>query len=335
MQKMTLGVVMTLILAVWQPAPRAQTADFSDWLEALKAEALTRGISQATVDAAFAEVARPVERVIELDRRQPESRLDFWDYVGRVVSEQRIQQGRAMLEAHRELLADVAERYGIPARILVAAWGIESNFGTVTGSFPVINSLVTLAYDERRAAFFRGELFNALRILDEGHVRLPDMQGSWAGAMGQLQFMPSTFIDYARDGDGDGRKDIWNSVADAMESAANYMAAGGWQPGYIWGRQARLPADFDTGWSGLDNRRSLGEWQSVGVRRADGSDLPATDIPGSIVLPSDDLEPAFLVYANYRVIRRWNRSHLFAISLGHLADRIAGGAPLRRSQDGQ
>ena len=221
----------------------------------------------------------------------------------------------------------MSERYGIPEEILVAAWAIESNFGRTQGSFSVIAALVTLAYDQRRAAFFRGELFHALRILDDGHVILDDMQGSWAGAMGQLQFMPSTFVDYALDGDGDGRKDIWTSEADALESAANFMSSG-WQPGYIWGRQVTVPDDFDTELEGLDTRRSLAEWQSLGVRTIEGDDLPGIEYTGSVVLPADALEPAFLVYQNYRMIMRWNRSHLFSISLGHLADRIAGKPPL-------
>ncbi len=329
--RVTASLAFLLILSFSGQHAAAQVAEFPVWLEALRAEAIERGISAATVDAAFADVA-PVERIIELDRNQPEFRLDFWGYLDRVVSDSRIDQGRVHLAEHRDLLADVASRYGIPPQVLVAAWGIESNFGRTQGSSPVISSLVTLAYDERRAAFFRAELFHALTILDEGHIRLEDMQGSWAGAMGQLQFMPSTFIDYARDGDGDGRKDIWTNAADAVESAANFMASAGWQPGYIWGREVRLPETFDTELEGLDTRKSLSEWQSLGVRTIMGADLPSVDITGSVVLPSDNIEPAFLVYQNYRTIMRWNRSHLFAIALGHLADRISGQPPLQSNR---
>ncbi len=312
-----------LALSVGSQLAIAQVPEFSVWLEALRAEAIEAGISAATVGEALAGVL-PVERVTELDRNQPEFRLDFWGYLDRVVSNTRIDQGRAHLAEHSEMLEDVASRYGIPPQVLVAAWAIESNFGRTQGSFSVISALVTLAYDERRAAFFRAELLHALRILDEGHISLENMLGSWAGAMGQLQFMPSTFIDYARDGDGDGRKDIWTNEADAVESAANFMARAGWQPGYIWGRQVTLPEAFDTEMEGLDTSKPLAEWQSLGVRTISGADLPAVDISGSVVLPSDDIEPAFLVYQNYRTIMRWNRSHLFAISLGHLADRISG-----------
>jgi membrane-bound lytic murein transglycosylase B len=312
----------------WQLGASAQPAPFDEWLEGLKAEAVASGISRTTVETALSDV-RPEDRVIERDRNQPESRLEFWTYADRVVSEYRIEEGRRLLEEHRELFQDVARRYGIPAHVLVATWAIESNFGQIQGNFPVVRSLVTLAYDGRRATFFRAELLNALRILDGGHIDVQDMNGSWAGAMGQVQFMPSTFIDYARDGDGDGRMDIWRSTADAIESAANYMGSA-WRPGYIWGRQVRVPNGFDTTLAGLATRKPLAEWESLGVRRADGAGLPSADITGSIVLPTEATEPAFLVYDNYRAIMRWNRSHLFAISLGHLADRIAGKPPLQR-----
>ena len=325
--RIAFSVAGLLVLSGWEQLAVAQVAEFPVWLEELRVEAIQSGISAATVNAALADVA-PVVRIIELDRNQPEFKLDFWDYLNRVVSDWRIEQGRIYLEENRELLEDVASRYGIPPHILVAAWGIESNFGQTQGSTPVISSLVTLAYDERRAAFFRAELLHALKILDEEHISLEDMRGSWAGAMGQLQFMPSTFVDYARDGDGDGRKDIWNNLADALESAANFMASSGWQRGIIWGRQVRLPDAFDTGLEGLETRKSLVAWQSLGVRTVAGSDLPSVDIDGSVILPSATAEPAFLVYENYRTIMRWNRSHLFAISVGHLADRISGKPPL-------
>ena len=326
MKRTTLLLLCLFGLSVGAQSLFAQVPEFPVWLDELRAEAIASGISEETVNVALADVS-PVERVTELDRNQPEFKLDFWGYVNRVVSDVRITQGREQLALHRDLLAAVSERYGIPEEILVAAWAIESNFGRTQGSFSVIGALVTLAYDQRRAAFFRGELLHALRILDDGHIDLDDMQGSWAGAMGQLQFMPSTFVDYALDGDGDGRKDIWTSEADALESAVNFMSSG-WQPGYIWGRQVTVPDDFDTELEGLDTRRSLAEWQSLGVRTIEGDELPAIEYTGSIVLPADELAPAFLVYQNYRMIMRWNRSHLFSISLGHLADRIAGKPPL-------
>ena len=227
--------------AMWMSASYSQPvegpqeeAQFANWLKGLRTEAIEAGISEATVEIALAGIT-PIERVIERDRNQPEFRLDFRTYLDRVASEERIEQGRRLLENHRELLADITARHGIPGSVLVAAWGIESNFGANLGGFPVIQALVTLAHDKRRSAMFRSEIIHALRILDQGHIALADMQGSWAGAMGQVQFMPSTFVDFASDGDGDGRKDIWKSTADALESAAGFMATA-WQPGYIWGR---------------------------------------------------------------------------------------------------
>ena len=303
-------------------------AHFESWLDDLRTEALAAGISEGTVEAALGSV-RPIERVIELDRNQPEVRLTFWTYLDRIASEARIERGRRLLSEHRELLDEIAARYGIPAPMLVAVWGVESNFGTNQGGFPVIQALVTLAHDDRRAAMFRRELIHALRILDEGHIALADMNGSWAGAMGQVQFMPSTFVDFARDGDGDGRIDIWQSTPDALESAARFMSRN-WQRGYIWGRQVRLPPQFDRDLADIDTMKPLDEWQAMGVRKVDGTALPSVAIEGAIVLPSDGLEPAFLVYRNYRALLLWNRSHFFAIAVGHLSDRIAGQGALAR-----
>jgi membrane-bound lytic murein transglycosylase B len=216
----------------------------------------------------------------------------------------------------------------MPPSLLVAVWGIESNYGCTQGEFPVVQALATLAYDGRRGAMFRRELLNALRILDQGHVELDAMRGSWAGAMGQLQFMPSTFIDYAKDGDGDGRRNIWGNAADALESAASFMSSG-WRAGTRWGRQVRVPDRFDMSLAGLEKTRTLAQWQALGVRLPGGEALPRENLRASVILPENgSREPAFLVYHNYRALLRWNRSHFFALAVGHLADRIDGGAPL-------
>lgn len=307
-------------------AAEAQRPPFDEWLAEFRAEALAGGISAATLDAALAGI-EPIERVIERDRNQPEFTLDFRTYLTRVASESRIEEGRRMLEQHRPLLEDVGRRYGMPPELLTAVWGVESNFGRTQGDFSVVQALATLAYDGRRGAMFRRELLHALRILDQRHVELERMKGSWAGAMGQLQFMPSTFVDYAKDGDGDGRKDIWGSAADALESAASFMASQ-WRPGLRWGRQVRLPSDFDRSLAGLETRKPLAEWQRLGVRLPDGSALPTANVEASLILPDDAAEPAFVVYQNYRALMRWNRSHFFALTVGHLADRIAGAPPL-------
>ena len=306
---------------------RAAQRSFDAWLQDLRAEALTARIYSATVDAAFAGLA-PLDEVIARDRDQPEFTLDFRSYLTRLASKSRIEEGQRMLAEHGGLLRTVGERYGMPPELLVAVWGIESNYGRTQGEFSVVQALATLAYDGRRGAMFRRELLNALRILDQGHVELNAMKGSWAGAMGQLQFMPSTFIDYARDGDGDGRKDIWGSAADALESAANFMSSN-WRPGLRWGRQVQLPERFDMSLAGLGKSRTLAQWRALGVQLPDGEALPRENLRASVVVPDNNArEPAFLVYQNYRALLRWNRSHFFALAVGHLADRLAGRPPL-------
>lgn len=294
---------------------------FVEWREGVRSEALGLGISAAIFDAAFADV-EPIPRVIELDRSQPEVTLTFDQYVERVVPESRVAKGRKLLAKHRDLLEPIGRKYGVPPRFIVALWGIETNFGQYLGGFPVIASLATLAYDGRRSAYFRQELLHALRILEDGHITPEAMMGSWAGAMGQSQFMPSSFVNYAVDHDGDGRRDIWGTQGDIFASAANYLAQAGWRAGETWGRRVTLPAGFDHALTGLEVKKALAEWQALGLRRADGSDLPQADISGSVVLPGGEGGPAYLVYNNYRTIMRWNRSFYFATSVGLLADGI-------------
>ena len=294
---------------------------FAEWREGVRNEALGLGISAAIFDAAFADV-EPIPRVIELDRSQPEVTLTFDQYVERVVPESRVAKGRKLLAEHRDLLEPIGRKYGVPPRFIVALWGIETNFGQYLGGFPVIASLATLAYDGRRSAYFRQELLQALRILEDGHITPEAMMGSWAGAMGQSQFMPSSFVNYAVDHDGDGRRDIWGTQGDVFASAANYLAQAGWRAGETWGRRVTLPAGFDHALTGLKVKKALAEWQALGLRRADGSDLPQADISGSVVLPGGEGGPAYLVYNNYRTIMRWNRSFYFATSVGLLADGI-------------
>jgi peptidoglycan lytic transglycosylase B len=306
---------------------RAQERSFDAWLQDVRSAAIAAHIAPATVDAAFTGLT-PLEQVIERDRSQPELTLDFRGYITRIVAPSRIEEGQRVLAEQGELLERVGRRYGMPPALLAAVWGIESNYGRTQGDFPVVAALATLGYDGRRGTMFRNELLNALRILDQGHVELDAMKGSWAGAMGQLQFMPSTFVGFAKDGDGDGRKDIWGSAADALESAANFMSSN-WQSGLRWGRQVRVPANFNTSLAGLNRTRTLAQWRALGVRLPGGEALPRDKVRASIVFPDTGTrEPAFLVYQNYRALLRWNRSNFFAIAVGHLADRIAGGPPL-------
>ncbi len=305
---------------------------FAAWLAALRKEARGEGISEATLNTALRDIV-PLAKVIELDRRQPEFTQTFWAYLDLRVSDERANRGRRLMAKHRALLNRIQAQYGVPSRYLVAFWGLETNFGAHMGGFPVIQTLATLAYDQRRSQFFRTQLLDALRIIDQGHI-LPDaMTGSWAGAMGHMQFMPATFNRHAVDDNGDGRKDIWGSLPDAFASAANYLSNMGWRPGQTWGREVRLPENFDLTLATMENTKGVEEWSALGVRRADGGALPRRDMDGAIVLPQGRKGPAFLVYDNFRVMLRWNRSINYALSVGHLADRIVGMPPLSTGRD--
>jgi len=323
------ALLATLVLV--PTAAGAQDAgaapDFRTWLAALRNEARGQGIAPTTLDAALNGI-EPIPRVIELDRRQPEFTQTFWGYMDGRINNQRVERGRDLMKQHAALLKRIEREYGVQDRFLVAFWALESNFGDFTGGFPVIGSLATLAYDPRRSDFFRQELLTALKIVDAGHISAQRMSGSWAGAMGQCQFMPSTFMRYGKDGDGDGRIDLWNSLPDVFTSAANFLAKSGWNGQETWGREARLPANFDLDLVGLEVRRPLAEWQRLGVRRIDGGDLPQADLHASVVLPAGYRGPAFLVYGNFRATLVWNRSINYAISVGHLADRFAWQPPL-------
>ncbi|KPK28608.1 MAG: lytic transglycosylase [Desulfobacterales bacterium SG8_35_2] len=316
-----LAVIITTLPALVLPAQGSD--DFSIWLEGLRQEAREKGISETTLHAALDNL-QPIPRVIELDRRQPEFTQTFWAYLDARVTEDRIERGRMLLELHAELLESIERQYGVQPRFLVAFWGLETNFGDYLGSFPVIGSLATLAHDPRRSDFFRSELLAALSIIDDGHISASEMIGSWAGAMGQPQFMPSTFVRFAVDADGDGRRDIWYNLPDVFASAANFLSESGWQGDKTWGREVRLPPAFNLELTGLEVEKTLAAWQILGVRKITGDDLPALNMKGSLVLPAGHAGPAFLVYNNYRTILQWNRSDLYAIAVGHLADRIAG-----------
>jgi membrane-bound lytic murein transglycosylase B len=319
---------ITLIFIFPQSVFSATPDDFSSWLADLRKEATSLGITEKTLDEALTDL-HPIERVLELDRKQPEFTLTFWKYLDGRVTDQRVERGKKLLKEHAALLKSIERQFGVQPRFLVAFWGLETNFGDYLGGFPVIGSLATLAFDPRRSSFFRNELFAALQILNEGHISPAEMKGSWAGAMGQPQFMPSTFIQNAVDQDNDGRKDIWNSLPDVFGSAANYLSRSGWDGKRTWGREILLPENFDISLAGLKNKKKLKEWQKLGIRRIDGRDLPAVDISASLFMPAGFSGPAFLVYSNYHVILKWNRSHLYAIAVGHLADRLVDGRPLQ------
>ncbi len=321
----TLGFALLILTVTVAGAPSSFAADkpFTVWLQELRAEARQQGIGEQTLEAALTGIT-PIPRVIELDRRQAEFTLTFQQYQERVVSPARINTGRRLLVENRAVLAEVSKKYGVQPQYIVALWGIESDFGRLTGDFLVVDSLATLAHDGRRSKFFRGELLNALKILDAGHISPTEMKGSWAGAMGQSQFMPSSFLTFAADYDGDGRRDIWNTRADVFASAANYLSRSGWRDDQTWGRAVRLPSRFNQSLAGIDTRKDIGQWQALGVRLPDGSALPARQLSASIIIPEkDNPAVAFMVYSNFRTTLKWNRSNYFALAVGLLSDAIA------------
>lgn len=301
--------------------------EFQQCVSDLKIKAQQAGISQATIDSSFATVSY-TQRVIDLDRQQPEFTTTFADYINRRVTDDRINKGQALLKKHHQVLQEVSQEFGIPPQYLVAFWGLETNYGSFLGKMPVLNSLTTLACDQRRSQFFTEELINALKVIDEGIIKAPLMEGSWAGAMGHVQFMPSAYLRYAIDKDGDGKRDLWNSIPDAMASAANFLKNLGWEKGSRWGREITLPANFPFLSAGLNQTKTLSEWRELGVKQANGELLPDDPMQASLIVPSGHQGPAFLVYDNFRVIMRWNRSEYYALSVGMLADRINGAAPL-------
>ena len=303
--------------------------DFGTCRERLAATAVARGLAPATADSIL-ETVEPLERVISADRNQAEFVQDFASYLGARVTAARVALGRALYATHRPLLASLEATYGVPGQYLVAFWGLESNFGRFLGDVSVFDSLATLACDQRRTAYFTDEFVNALTIVERGDAVPAEMIGSWAGAMGQTQFMPSAYLEHAVDGDGDGRANLWTSAPDALTSAAAYIESLGWGSGYRWGREVRLPAGFDYALAGLDQPQALAAWRATGIRGVDGNLVPDLAVDAALVVPAGSDGPAFLVYDNFHVIMRWNRSEFFALSIGHLADRIAGAGGLDR-----
>ncbi|MGQ4878802.1 lytic murein transglycosylase [Billgrantia sp. LNSP4103-1] len=306
---------------------RAAPEDFQAWLRDFRRLAREEGINEATLDRALKDVRyRP--RVLELDRSQPEFVRPIWQYLDGAVSQARVSQGRAKLDEHRDTARRVEQRYEVPGEIIVAIWGIESNYGGNFGDFSTLEALATLAFDGRRQDFARGELLAALRIIEAGDIAPERMIGSWAGAMGHTQFIPSSFVSFAVDGDGDGRRDIWHSIPDVMASTANYLARAGWQPGQPWGMEVRLPQDFDYAQTELSTRRSSSEWAAQGVGRIGGGSLPDF-AQASVIAPAGARGPAFLVGPNYRAILRYNNATSYALAVATLADRIAGREGIR------
>ncbi|HYU81056.1 MAG TPA: lytic murein transglycosylase [Vicinamibacterales bacterium] len=306
--------------------------DFDTWAQGVRAQALQRGISEPTVTAAFANL-QPLPVVVERDRSQAELVLSLDEYLQRRLTRKFIRAGREMAAKHRSLLQRVASDYDVQSKYLVAIWGVESNYGRFQGVRPTIQALATLAWEGRRGPFFLGELFNALEIVDRGYIALPQLQGSWAGAMGQTQFMPSSYLKYAQDYDRDGNRDIWHSEGDIFASVANYLKSYGWVGGETWGREVRLPKGgalsvidkVGLRTSGcraereMTARAPLSRWKAVGVRALDGGPLPAVERNASLVHNGNR---TFLVYGNYEALLGYNCAHTYALSVALLADRI-------------
>jgi membrane-bound lytic murein transglycosylase B len=302
-------------------AARADTG-FPSFVESLRAEALHAGISRATVEQAFAHVSLNA-KILELDRHQPEFTLTWAQYKARVIPATRVANGRAAYARELAQLSPISATYRCDPRIVVGIWGLESDFGAKTGTYHVVESLANLAYDGRRESYFRSETLNALRILDAGDVTPDAMTGSWAGAMGQPQFMPSSYLHYAVDADGDGKRNIWTDRADVFGSIANYLGKSGWRVGEPWVQPISVPEKFAAGATGRDIRKSLGDWQAMGVRRIDGTRFSRTDVYGAVVMPDGAGGEAFMTYPNFHAIRRYNPSDFYALAVGLLGNAVA------------
>ena len=298
----------------------------NEWLINVKNLALDEGISLETVNNSLIDIELN-DRVLELDRSQPEFTLTLDEYLSNTAPRSRLIKGKKLYKENYELLKNISSKYGVQSRFLLALWGIETSFGQFTGSFNVIRSLTTLSYDMRRRVFFTRELINALKIIDEGHTNSNDMMGSWAGAMGQNQFMPSSFLNFAVDYNGDGKKDIWNTLPDVFASSANYLNLSGWDRELTWGREVIVTREINEELISrsarkIDISKSLQEWSELGVLKADMNSLPNRDLQAYLIYPDGDDGRKYLVYENFKVIMQWNRSLFFGISVGTLADMI-------------
>jgi len=318
----TIGFALTACAEMEYNAALPSEAGFHTYTEGLRHEALKRGISAATVNQVFDHLIF-MPRSVDQDRKQPEKKLTFDDYRQRIVSPTRIKKGREMYDRYYHLLQQVSARYGVAPQYIVALWGTETNYGGYTGNFNIPSALATLAYEGRREDFFKKEFFDALKIIDDGHIDHAHMTGSWAGAMGQNQFMPSSFHNFAVDFNGDGRRDIWGTTIDVFASTANYLSKSGWRGDEKWGREVRVPANFNPALMGRDIKKPLREWAAMGVRTIDGRPIPVVDgLMASVVAPDGPGGVTFLTYNNYDVFMKWNRSLYFATSVGLLADSI-------------
>lgn len=309
------------------PVDPVALAKFQAFVRDFRSTALAGGIAAATYDRSMATVALN-PRVQQLNLQQPEFIKPVWSYLDSAVSPDRIAKGQQMLAIYATPLANIEQRYGVPKEILAAIWGMESNYGTAMGGFNMFEALATLGFDGPRADFGRRQLLDALKMEEQEHFDPQQMTSSWAGAFGETQFIPSAFMQYAVDGDGDGRRDLWHSAPDALASAANLLASSGWQRGAIWGYEVSLPAGFPYEDADIDKTKSLNDWRALGVTAATGAPLAASNAPASIITPGGARGAAFMIYDNFRVVLKYNNAVSYALGVCLLADRFRGGAPV-------
>ena len=315
-----------LCLGLFGPANAAIPANWPQWLAELRTEAAAAGIRESILAEAL-DGLNPDPEILERDRKQAEFTMTAPQYLTKVVSDAKVKRGKEMAAKHQELLARIGAKYGVQPRFILAIWGVESFYGTYTGKKPVIASLATLAFDRRRSKFFRRQLMASLEMANRGLIEVSNMKGSWAGAMGQPQFIPTSYLAYAVDEDGDGRRDIWSSEADIFGSIANYLSKHGWDANQTWGRAIQVPDKIRQQWGSIAKRdmtgdKGLQEWAKRGVRRADGSGLPSPNIATRLVAPDGSKGVFFATYGNFRRIMRYNPSYLYALAIGTLSDRI-------------
>ncbi len=319
-----LCVCLLMAVAMSGQAKERTQAGFDEYVVSLKDAAVQKGFDRIWLDEVLSNIAfRPT--VISADKNQPEKKITLDDYLTTRVPDWKVEQAVNKLKANRALLNEVGKKYGVQPRFIVALWGNESNFGRIQGKHDVLSALASLAYEGRRESLFKKQFFAALTILEEGHADPQAFLGSWAGAMGQSQFMPTSFLTYAVDYDGDGKKDIWSSQADVFASIANFLASEGWNEALTWGRQVKVKGDADRLDTGLAVRKPLSQWQQAGVRRYNLTDLPTNDITASLIMPDGSDGRIYLVYQNFHTLMKWNRSLYFGVSVGYLSDRIKRG----------
>lgn len=320
------AALMTSLIALSAAPVAHAAAPFDDCMRMLRSVAPSKGVSQAAFDR-FTAGVQPDESVLEALDYQPEFVTPIWDYLAALVDQERVDDGKAMLAQWSDVLGQVETAYGVDRHTVVAVWGVESNYGKNFGTRPLVTSLATLSCEGRRQDFFRGEFFTTLKILEQGNIAPERLTGSWAGAFGHTQFMPSTFMRTAVDFDGDGRRDLMDSVPDALASTANYLKQAGWRTDQGWGYEIRLPAGFDASVAGRKARRPVSEWAAMGIRQIDGSALEAIDSRAAVLLPAGAEGPAFLVFRNFNAIYTYNAAESYALAISHLSDRLRDAGP--------